>query len=265
MQEFKIGLIMAGAVSAGAYTAGAISFLFEALEKWEKAKTENQSIPSHKAKIKVMSGASAGGMCVAMTAVCICKGTMQPLYDSWVTDIDIKQLLSNDDISPDSGLKSVLNSRIIAEIAEKVIHIKVEDSHWQDFLDDKIDLYLSVTNLNGIAYEIGFEKVENSIYKLINHRDYVHFRMLKPNLKRSENLSSGVQLLQCNDIEDDWEYLKEVALATGAFPMALESRLVSMTKEGIQAKYLLGSKVDIPKKADYLCVDAGITNNEPFE
>jgi predicted patatin/cPLA2 family phospholipase len=33
---FKIGLVLAGAVSAGAYTAGVVDFLFEALEAWEQ-------------------------------------------------------------------------------------------------------------------------------------------------------------------------------------------------------------------------------------
>ena len=36
--EFKLGINMAGAISAGAYTAGVLDFLMEALEEWEKAK-----------------------------------------------------------------------------------------------------------------------------------------------------------------------------------------------------------------------------------
>jgi hypothetical protein len=37
---FDLGLALAGAVSAGAYTAGVLDFLFQALNEWEKARTE---------------------------------------------------------------------------------------------------------------------------------------------------------------------------------------------------------------------------------
>lgn len=38
---FKIGLCMAGAVSAGTYTAGAIDYLIEALDEWQRRKESN--------------------------------------------------------------------------------------------------------------------------------------------------------------------------------------------------------------------------------
>jgi len=37
-KTFRLGIAMAGAVSAGAYTAGAMDYLLEALESWQKAK-----------------------------------------------------------------------------------------------------------------------------------------------------------------------------------------------------------------------------------
>ena len=40
-EPFKIGLCMAGAVSAGAYTAGVMDYLIEALDEWEKQKKEH--------------------------------------------------------------------------------------------------------------------------------------------------------------------------------------------------------------------------------
>ena len=72
-QTFRIGLTMAGAISAGAYTAGVFDFLIHAqaaLEKAEKVKKGAQSsegqapaAPSApSAPIVAMTGASAGGM-----------------------------------------------------------------------------------------------------------------------------------------------------------------------------------------------------------
>src|SRR5690349_1151112 len=74
---FEIGLVMAGAISAGAYTAGVIDFLIEALDEWEAAKRharenpddpKSRECPMHEVKIKVMAGASAGGMTAAIAA-----------------------------------------------------------------------------------------------------------------------------------------------------------------------------------------------------
>ena len=95
---FRIGLCMAGAVSAGAYTAGVVDYLFEVLNRWEERK-ENQipGTPSHNVMIDVIGGASAGGMTAVIAAASALRKfnpvTMDtpeeercknPLYDSWV-------------------------------------------------------------------------------------------------------------------------------------------------------------------------------------
>src|SRR3954471_3654065 len=59
--EFRMGLALAGAISAGAYTAGVIDFLVQALEEWEKTRGE-PSVPQHRAGLKVITGASAGAI-----------------------------------------------------------------------------------------------------------------------------------------------------------------------------------------------------------
>ena len=60
---------MAGAISAGAYTAGVLDFLTEALDEWYAAKDRNEPVPLHEVSIEAFSGASAGGMCAAISAV----------------------------------------------------------------------------------------------------------------------------------------------------------------------------------------------------
>ena len=69
MASFKIGISMAGAISAGAYTAGVLDFLTEALDEWQKAKARGELVPPHDVSIEVISGASAGGMCAAISTV----------------------------------------------------------------------------------------------------------------------------------------------------------------------------------------------------
>lgn len=75
-KKIKIGIGMAGAVSAGAYTAGVIDYLMETLERWQLLKDHirfkkelgieldqfDKAVPLHDVEIEVLSGASAGGM-----------------------------------------------------------------------------------------------------------------------------------------------------------------------------------------------------------
>ena len=108
--KFRIGIAMAGAVSAGAYTAGVIDYLLEALKSWEEAKEKNrtvlksygvhfddfasmkellgdsgyqraiadpaydESVPMHEVVIDVLGGASAGGMTAAVTTLALFSG-----------------------------------------------------------------------------------------------------------------------------------------------------------------------------------------------
>ena len=76
---FEFGLVMAGAISAGAYTAGVVDFLIEALDAWEEARRlPDYRGPQHRALLKVMSGASAGGMTSAIAGVAL-QSVVQPV------------------------------------------------------------------------------------------------------------------------------------------------------------------------------------------
>ena len=70
---FELGICMAGAVSAGAYTAGAMDYLLEALDTWEQNRNK-PGVPTHKVVIKVIGGASAGGMTSCITTLALFEG-----------------------------------------------------------------------------------------------------------------------------------------------------------------------------------------------
>jgi predicted acylesterase/phospholipase RssA len=84
MAAFKIGINMAGAVSAGAYTAGVLDFLTEALDEWYKAKARGEAVPAHDVSIEVFTGASAGGMCAAISALML-QQEFEHIHDTSVT------------------------------------------------------------------------------------------------------------------------------------------------------------------------------------
>ena len=83
---FEIGLCMAGAVSAGAYTAGVMDYLVETLDKWEQARATNDpTVPAHKVRISILSGASAGGMTAMITAAAL-QNKLPPINLQYRTD-----------------------------------------------------------------------------------------------------------------------------------------------------------------------------------
>ena len=104
--KFRLGIAMAGAVSAGAYTAGVIDYLLETLQAWQVEKDRNRAIfkslypekglttkltkeeiealaqqgykfdiPMHDVIIEVLGGASAGAMTAAVTTLALCTDT----------------------------------------------------------------------------------------------------------------------------------------------------------------------------------------------
>lgn len=193
-QTFRIGIAMAGAVSAGAYTAGVIDYLLEALERWERAKAQNrafgpdhpdydETIPMHDVVIEVIGGASAGGMTAAITSLALFEG-MRPvndnnsapeenkLYDAWVNLNDsregstLQQMLQNDDIVGNK-VPSLLNSSPIDAIADRAKEIDIKrdiySQDWPAYISKDLELILTICSLRGIPIEIDFGPSEETV------------------------------------------------------------------------------------------------------
>src|SRR4051794_41126671 len=141
MPVFEMGLVMAGAVSAGAYSAGVIDFFVEALDAYETARTTGRTPegepwdgPTHAVRVPVMSGASAGGITAAMTALQVHhsfdhvgpghaprSADSNRLYASWVDEIDIGPLLDTSDLGSNARLRSVLCCRVLDDIVGRTL------------------------------------------------------------------------------------------------------------------------------------------------
>lgn len=212
-KKIKIGICMAGAVSAGAYTAGVIDYLIETLEFWEKAKEKNRAIgegkpgyderiPMHDVEIGVLSGASAGGMTAIIASRAI-QETIEhasfeqfrqqkdqykpknPLYNAWVSITEqaqspmMLQILQNDDISrPGSKVVSFLNSNFIDTLASAQIKPYQGNKCERPYFNDNLEVMVSLTNLNGI--EKGYNFVSSSanqspLFTARQHLDFGHF------------------------------------------------------------------------------------------
>jgi hypothetical protein len=306
---FRIGLNMAGAVSAGAYTAGVLDFLIESLDAWY-AERERQKklygpdiskweIPAHDVSLEVLSGASAGGMCAAISAVALKEefdhvsttgmadaAPVNRLYDCWVRRIDFGPLLGRMDLERQPQVvRSILDCTPIDEIADIAIAPNAARTKARAWISPSLTLILTVTNLRGIPYSVDPSNSGSFEQRINYHADELDFRFVA-NL----NVSPGnsLPLVYPPVAGDGWGVLKQAAMATGAFPAMLAPRILTRPADYYRRKEWVLNNPDpssvknpgcqiattvepswdsknVPAQFDIVCADGGITNNNPFE
>ncbi len=300
-KKFKICIAMAGAVSAGAYTAGAMDYLLETLNIWEKAKQKNRalgeshseydpSIPMHDIEIDVISGASAGGITGSLTLLNLVDqnfehvnkdnlfGRNNRFYQSWVEMADdiqyntFEKMLATDDLKAKSKPESLLNSTAIDSIAEKTLHIK-EVQHYPPYISNSLDLVLTTTNLRGINFKIDFGGSNKGGALITSHAGFFRYRLANENFVTGvpDDINSLYYVLDLAN-PSDMGYLKDATLSTAAFPIGLKSREVAISGKYVERypKYLFGQRKGItPLLAEdsiykFNSIDGGLINNEPF-
>lgn len=283
MKPFRIGLCMAGAVSAGAYTAGVMDYLLEALDDWEKRRGQS-NVPSHQVTIPIMGGASAGGM-TAMLAASTINRDIKPvdvpaqarlfdehpenkLYNSWVdlTHRDMfSKMLETSDIEKGKIL-SLLNSKFIDEVASKMLSATTDKLRpTPAYFESPVKVFTTLSNLGGFHYNVDFiagrrkEKYDMSV-----HNDYACFEVAdgKPNTPGWIPLDFTAQNPSLNTA-------RQAAMATGAFPVGLQSRIVERETQYVKdipwLKDVFNNSPLTGATVKTLNVDGGMINNEPYE
>ena len=277
---------MAGAVSAGAYTAGAIDYLIEALDEWQRRKESNDpSIPRHQVEISVIGGASAGGMTGVIAAAALqdpiapvaSLGTdimaQQPgnkFYHSWVDlvgDDMLGVLLDPGDLGG-NGLQSALNSDFIEKVADRAVRVSGEPPVARKYVSNHLKLFVTLSNLEGMDFAVAF-RANSKInrYVVNSHNDYACFKL-------------------CNNLgdygHDGWiplnfksllnvDMVKDAAMATGAFPVGLKARVLNRDvryMNDLEWFHHITRDAGNPFKGDTyqtVNVDGGMINNEPFD
>lgn len=288
---FEFGLSLAGAVSAGAYTAGVLDFLFEALDAWQAAKLAGEKVPQHEVKLRVVSGASAGGMNGAIIAAALSKRfraaapgrnsdfRSSPFYAVWVDGLSIAQLLETDDL--DAGkFESVFNTRALEELAARVVAFAGEgpvDPKIRSWVADPLLISLTLANLRGVPYPITFGGETGFSHPMRVHADSFSFGSSPSGAADPARLPPGAFPLPGDRRHANWMLLQTAALATGAFPGALKHRHLARPRVDYDfrvARGAAGGDVGFvaptwPAKVEdeygFTSVDGGLFNNEPFE
>lgn len=273
---FEIGLVMAGAISAGAYTAGVMDFLIQALDEWEAAKRDPAArVPRHNVRLRVLSGASAGAMTSAITAVTLAseidpvrdpnnppKPERNRLYDAWVRQIDISKLLGTTDIEATRQVVSLLDATPLKSIASSALETPRLASR-RPYVDDPLAVMLTVANLRGVPYGFQlFGSDTGALYGMFEHMDYMHFAVSW----EGKSLPAARVLSPADAPRGEWPNLAAAALASGAFPGGLAPCLLERPWTDYEGRH---KRKPIWKGAgpsySFLCVDGGLMNNEPLE
>jgi hypothetical protein len=305
-EPFRIGINMAGAVSAGAYTAGVLDFLVEALDAWyaerEQWKYKDPStwpIPSHDVSLEVLSGASAGGMCAAISAVALqeefdhvrsipppLNAAVNRLYDCWVKRIDVEPLLGTADLEKDPNVvRSLLDCTRIEEIADLALRPQTTRQKTRPWVSKKLALYLTLTSLRGIPYSVDSSNNGSFEERILYYADEISFGF---GVNPRDPQETKLALSYPPQPSDCWDQLGLAAMATGAFPGALAARQLSRKSSYYQNKTWAVSNPDpkaggeckcqveqhvpvdsgvtpAPPTIDIVYADGGVTNNNPFE
>jgi hypothetical protein len=290
MASFKIGINMAGAISAGAYTAGVLDFMTEALDEWYAAKARGEAVPRHDVTIEVFSGASAGGMCAAISSVMLQEdfehihdatrvGTTNRFYESWVNRIDITELLKTQDMDRGEAVHSLLDSTIIQNIASYALTPDAPRGVPRAYVSPKLTLFLSLTNLRGVPYSLNSVAPGSLEESTFFYGDRIRFEVSGTS---SGSLPVGaVRYLNHSrtGAEGGWDVLQSAAMATGAFPLFLAPRAlfrykgeycpphwesVTSAAVGTPPPVAPAFPANFPEPFPTLNVDGGVTNNDPF-
>jgi hypothetical protein len=302
-KPFEIGLVLAGSVSAGAYTAGVMDFLIQALDQWELVKNgPDPDCPRHDISLRVMAGASGGGITAAVAAAQLGR-TFTPVtdlpatrsvnnkfFESWVERIDIERFLETRDLdaNPSGDVVSALDSSVLDDIAADVFRFPAASPPVaRPYLANPLHVLLTLTNLRGVPYRIHFQGERNHLPQLMMHGDYMRFAV-----GDAGGLAHEVRRLPSGQFDDPaWKILATPALASGAFPVGLAPRnLARLATEYADRTWMIPEAVEqdgniercasferIPPvfpdpieqdpgfRYEFLCVDGGVVDNEPLE
>jgi predicted acylesterase/phospholipase RssA len=255
----KVAITIAGAVSLGSYESGVAFELLDAIAQHNQwADANNQ--PDERIEIDVLTGASAGGITVAMIAqrllydgLCMSQPYDNPLYNAWVSDVDILGLLARrpkEDVT-----HSVLSSDFVIGISETYLMGRYKNQpqppptpqpHPALSSDRKLQLGLALSNLNGVDYYRSTLSGGQFIYT--RHEDQL--------VREIDQVS--------DDREQVWDTIRAAAVACGAFPVAFRVQDLVRNIVEYTSPWLVRAVWGGQASTTFTYTDGGVFQNEPL-
>ena len=255
----KLAITISGAVSLGSYESGVIFEVLDALaqhNQWASA----SNLSDERIEIDVLTGASAGGMTVAMIAqrllydgLSMSQAYDNPVYNAWVSDVDIVGLLARG--PTEDVTHSVLSSDFVTRISETYLMGRYKNQpqppptpqpHAALSSDHKLQLGLALSNLNGVDYYRSTLSGGQFIYT--RHEDQF--------------------VSEIDQIPDDrpelWERIRAMAVACGAFPVAFRVQDLVRNIVEYTSPYLVRGIWGGQASTKFTYTDGGVFQNEPL-
>ncbi len=190
-------------------------------------------------------------------------------------------LYTDDFENSEEGIPSLLNSKPIDRIADKVFNELVPQEQKRkrpNYISEDLRVLVTLCSLRGVPFELQFENMTSSNFphspghRMNEHMIIAHFKM-----KYNETNDKDIYLKFDPYDKDSQELLKLCTKATGAFPIGLAPRHFKdkLTTEYIRNCILRNleisekdkSAIDIKiddKYFDFTDIDGGTINNEPY-
>ena len=188
-----------------------------------------------------------------------------------------------------------MNSDALTKIARESLSSIRPTGEVHGFFTNPTHLFLTHTNLDGIPYPIAFEE---DVYWMSLHEDRAHFavtglgkRPFPPNCRWLTTWNDSGDPIDFGELgtlagtpsdrtlKEPFESLAQAALTTSAFPFGLRARQISVDTANMRRRAMPFDAGEFPatlakqnlgagpqfKRANFVCVDGGTMNNEPFE
>lgn len=250
----RVAITIAGAVSLGSYEAGVI---YEVLESFRQHNVwaNNNGHPEERIEVDVLTGASAGGMTAAMTALALlfdganlADPYNNPMYNAWVKEIDIERLLNR---GPKEDVTcSILSSDCVLDISKKHLTPAAAPNgppHESLASSGSLQLGIAISNLNGIDYDRSTMTGGKFVYT--KHQDQRLFTVSR---------GTGYDA-------NDWEPIRQTAVACGAFPVAFRTQeIVRDIGDFIGDSHLRRELWAGQQTTGFCYTDGGVFYNEPL-
>ncbi len=307
---FEIGLVLGGTVSAAAYTAGVVDFLIQALDAWTLAKNAGGA-PTHKVIIKIFAGTSGGALTSVLLARILCSGfphvdaatpaatrALNPLYDCWVNQVDITDMLATSDLGGTSVPSLLCATKLdtmgtrIANYAPIPLGAASNTPPVRDYVEQKLPIVLTLTNLRGVPYSADFRGTSGRAEYYSNYADHVRFKAditgkSPPTAADIAPFEIGIAQTP-TAVCQGWATAIHAARGSSAFPVGLPPQRIQRDPQHYRYRYAIIDDVDptappsvewlrpswpymIPvgdaptTPYEFLAVDGGCFNNEPTE